>query len=314
MLFRTEIIPETTEFRLTPEKPVTLLGSCFVENIGAKMRSALWDARVNPCGIQYNPMSLAAVVECALEQTPAAPYMFDYEGLWHNWLMPSAFSSPSRDEAERLFTAALQELREALTCSQALMVTFGTALLYTLRESGRVAGNCHKVPQEHFAVSMASPEEISDLWQPLIERLLALNPELKLIFTVSPVRHLRPSVRRNTLSKATLQLAVERLTEQHRGVATYFPAYELLMDDLRDYRFYGADMTHPSPAAVDYIWEKFAGCYLDEPARRLLAEGEQLRRRMDHRQLTASPSAAEFHAATERLLADFLRRHPAMKP
>ena len=315
MKFRTEVTPAAASFSLSPERPVLLLGSCFVENIGRMMRSSLWDADLNPCGIQYNPFSIARVIRTALSgRCPDTEY-FLHDGLWRNWLLPTSFTALTRQEAEALADEAFAALRNALLRASAVVVTFGTAFLYGLADSGRVVGNCHKVPQDRFRTRIASVDEIEALWTDLMADLRRLNPDVKFIFTVSPVRHLRPSVRNNTLSKATLHLAVERLTALPD--TEYFPAYELLTDDLRDYRFYADDMVHPSQQAVEYIWDKFCATYLTEPSRQLLEQGARLRKRLDHRRLApadGSPAQTDFERETDRILREFLAAHPAMKP
>lgn len=286
--FRTEIEVPEAPFRLKADRPVLFIGSCFSDNIGGRLLDCMAPAPVNPCGVQFNPASIAQVIECALDNNRLPDDLFfHHDGLWRCWLLPTAFAAAELQPAIDKADEALRRLRESLKEAQALVVTFGTAQVYrhmqsTLSSFEGIVSNCHKVPAKEFSHEMLSVDDISRLWLPLIERLKGFNPSLRFIFTVSPVRHLNPSPRLNTLSKATLHLAVDQLVAKSEDTI-YFPAWELLMDDLRDYRFYAKDLTHPSDVAVDYIWQHFVDTFYDDSQRRLLAEGASRHRRLSHR-------------------------------
>jgi lysophospholipase L1-like esterase len=318
MKLLTEIPIPPSAAPLDPHKPILLIGSCFTSNIGDAMRNAFWDAAVNPCGVQYNPLSMASLISAALEGTLPAGSLFDYQGLWRNWLMPTTFSAPTAEAAAGKAAEALAVLRQYLASAQAIFVTFGTANIYEhiparAGEWEGVVANCHKVPASQFKSRLASVSEIVDCWQQIMALIRKINARVRFIFTVSPIRHLRPSARVNTISKATLHLAVEELT-QGCEAAEYFPAWEILTDELRDYRFYASDLTHPSEVAVDYIREKFQQCYLTTASQQVLAQGAALTRRHMHRPLTASEiEIASFREETERLTAAFLAMHPGMR-
>lgn len=286
MKFRTEYKAERSDVLLNPDREVMLLGSCFAVNIVKRMVRCRWDA-VNPFGVLFNPLSIATAVNLALSPENEAKQeiedsIFECDGIRHSWLFDSGMSSRDKAVSETRIADALALFRDRIAKSEALFVTFGTAWCYFLNQTGTVAANCHKQPQSLFTRRRISIEEIAEVWTPLIEKLREINPSLEVIFTVSPVRHLKDGFVENMRSKATLILAVEELCRRF-DFCRYFPAYEILNDDLRDYRFYAADLAHPSDQAVDYIWEIFQETYLDPAGRQRLKEGEKLTRLSEHR-------------------------------
>lgn len=286
MKFRTEYKAERSDVLLNPDRGVMLLGSCFAENIVKRMVRCRWDA-VNPFGVLFNPLSIATAVNLALSPENEAKEeiedsIFECDGIRHSWLFDSGMSSRDKAVSETRIADALALFRDRIAKSEALFVTFGTAWCYFLNRTGVVAANCHKQPQSLFTRRRISIEEIAEVWTPLIEKLREINPSLEVIFTISPVRHLKDGFVENMRSKATLILAVEELCRRF-DFCRYFPAYEILNDDLRDYRFYASDLAHPSDQAVDYIWEIFQETYLDPAGRQRLKEGEKLTRRSEHR-------------------------------
>lgn len=318
MKFRTEIELPRAVFALDPARPVLLIGSCFTDSIGSRMRASMCPATVNPCGVQYNPESMAQLIESALGGALPAESIFFHDGLWRCWLMSSAFASPSRGEAEDKAYTALNSLGAALRRTETVIVTFGTAQAYVHLPSATsafatVVGNCHKVPQREFSRTMLTVGSIVSRWSCIVDLVRAVNPDVRFIYTVSPVRHLSPSARLNTLSKATLHLAADELVAADRGRSAYFGAWELLIDDLRDYRFYAGDMTHPSAVAADYIWDAFRRCFYSEEHRRLLDEGAAIVRRATHRRLTADEAGdSTFRSETADMADRFMRAHPGL--
>lgn len=315
MKFRTEYLPERDRgLTLRPERPLVLVGSCFADNISARMRSCLWDAE-NPLGVLFNPLSIADALElCLLDPDPMPAFegsLFESGGVWHSWMFDTGMSALTREECRAMFRERRRVLREAVERGGCLFVTFGTSWCYFLKDRpGTVAANCHKMPGGLFERRRVSTEEIATRWRGLFDRLRLAFPGLRIVLTVSPVRHVRDGLHGNAVSKAVLLLAVEELCATCGG-ASYFPAYEIVNDDLRDYRFYASDLVHPSAEAVEYIWEAFTAAYLDDAGRRYLKEGESLRRRLEHRPLMpGAPGAAEFKEETRRMLAGFLRRYP----
>ena len=323
MKFRTEYIPSPADRPLDPEQPVVLLGSCFTRSIGEKMQQSLWRAWVNPTGVLYNPLSIARVLEAAIADDYSTSRIVEdslvsSSEMWVSWLADSTATTGSRADTAALLTSRLKLLADLIDRAGALIVTLGTAWIYELREQpGYIVANCHKFPSDTFTRRRLTPEEIAARWIPLAARLHKRNPQLRIIFTISPIRHLKDGFEGNALSKAILHLACDRLC-QSIPAAEYFPSYEILTDDLRDYRYYAADLTHPSEEAVEYIWEKFQERYLTDAARTLLREGEKVMKALSHRPIIACDipeirsRAEDFRRQAEERYLDFIRRHPDM--
>lgn len=313
MKFRTEIEPIKSDIALSIDNPLAFVGSCFADNISARMRRCLWQAE-NPLGVLFNPMSIAQALRYTLlEKNPANhydEYIFTDGELSHTWLFDSSFSGKAEWMSHK-FLNARGRLDGILRHGRTLFVTFGTAICYYLNSKpGFVVANCHKQPASLFTRRRVSVDEITDVWCKLILELGQAYPGLKIIFTVSPVRHVRDGLHENQLSKSTLLIAADRLSRQFEN-CHYFPAYEIVNDDLRDYRFYTSDLVHPNDMAVEYIWEKLLDTYVSATERRELAEGEKIAKRAAHRPIIADSSAAEdFRKTTEKLYAEFAARHP----
>lgn len=317
MKFRTEYVAEPGVVRLDVEKAVTLLGSCFSENIGRLMQESMWDARINPTGVLFNPISISNAVETAFlsECGRSGEPPFKIERFGNRWISVdfSYLSESTRKQAEAEAAHRLDILRQTLKESWTLIVTFGTAWVFEDNETGRVVANCHKLPSQRFFRRRLSVSEIVETWKRCVSCLRKVNPELKIIFSVSPVRHLADGFVGNSLSKATLRLAIEELVGVFDNCC-YFPSFEILTDDLRDYRFYADDMLHPSSAGEEYIWEKFQQTFLDKKNIDILGEGAKLWRRLNHRSLYPdSEEYKKFQESTHRLLNEFLASHPGMK-
>lgn len=316
MNFRTEInLSPSSESLLSPERPVLMFGSCFASQLSERLRSTLWDAS-NPLGVLYNPLSILRAIDILLDRNEEAfaDSLLGHDGIIHSFLFDSRMSSGSRGECMDRFRTLADNLSHKLKRAEALFITFGTAWCWFLAENpDYVVANCHRQPDSLFMRRRLSPGEIAKIWTDGAERLHDRFPNLRLYFTVSPVRYLKEGAHGNQLSKAVLLLAVERIcgTLPYCG---YFPSYELLLDDLRDYRFYASDLVHPSDAAVEYIYEKFCDAFLGPDGRRLIKEGEALNRTFGHRPIL--PEADSVAADRRKALADradaFARLHPGM--
>lgn len=235
---------------------IMLLGSCFADEVGAQFVRGGFDALVNPFGTLYNPSSIAAILQRCITPAESTEIFEDNDGIWHSWLHHSKFSAHSRAELQEKINAATQTASQYLRTADVLIITFGTAIIYRLQSDGMLVANCHKQPDSLFTRHRLSPSDITDQWQPLLLALHDINPHLHIIFTVSPIRHKRDGYHINQISKGILLQAVDELVG-----ASYFPSYEILLDELRDYRFYADDMIHPSPLAVQYIWQRFQDTY-----------------------------------------------------
>lgn len=260
---------------------VVMVGSCFAQNVGERMRRAGFDVLLNPNGISYNPMSIAAVLRRLVRgEEYTADDVREYDGRWVSMLHHGCFDGSDAELALGRIREAYEEARVALGEATHLIVTFGSSWVYEL--DGKVVNNCHKMPNKWFDERQLSVNEIVEEWRGLIGELRVFNAGLKLLFTVSPVRYMGRGAHRSQVNKATLLLAVDEICEGC-DEALYFPSYEVVMDELRDYRFYAADMIHPSEQAVEYVWERFVEAYVTDEARREMAVVEKERRRSEHR-------------------------------
>lgn len=286
MKFRTEYRPLPSSLRLSPEHPVVLLGSCFSQNIARKMIECDWEA-FNGVGTLYNPLSIAKVLDLLLFDddffTTTKKSLFQApDGLIHSWFFDTHFSRMSADECISAIENCRKNLVSTLSQAETLIVTFGTAWCYFLTEDKELVANCHKMPQDMFVRRRISITEIVDVWTKFCQQLKNRFPNLSIIFTVSPVRHMKDGFEGNARSKATLLLAVEEICNRY-DFCHYFPAYEIISDDLRDYRFYATDLVHPSDSAVEYIWEIFRQTFLDSRGENLLKEGNRRYKALNHR-------------------------------
>jgi hypothetical protein len=260
-----------------------MMGSCFVENISVKMLQAGFTADVNPFGIVYNPASLAAgLYDLINKKTYTENQLFRHEGACHSFSHHSRFSGTTTETVLEKINSSIGRSSEFLRQATILIVTFGTANTYRFISSGEVVSNCHKLPAKLFEENRLTIRQITGQWNELIRELQILNPGLKILFTVSPIRHWKDGANANQLSKATLLLALNELIEANTG-CYYFPSYEILLDDLRDYRFYADDLIHPNSQALDYIWEKFGDAYFDLKTKELIKVYEKKQKALNHR-------------------------------
>ena len=261
MRFRTEIETKLGH-AISANSRLVLIGSCFADNIGKKLCEHGFDVVHNPLGPLFNPLSTANAIESALDnECRPADNVLLHDNIWHAMDWASRYQNENRDKLQSAVNKDLAILKNAIARADTLFVTFGTAYVYFIAESGRIAGNCHKLPSGLFIRRRIGIEEITERWAPLLKRLEDIGK--RVVFTVSPVRHVADGLHANNVSKATLMLAVDRLG------AEYFPAYEIVCDDLRDYRFYASDLKHPSESAVDYIFEKFSDTYFTQETKEI---------------------------------------------
>ncbi len=296
------------QMRLTHDDGVVLIGSCFADNVGEKLREAHFRCCVNPFGTLYNPMSVAEAIQwivrseelgvrseelfcCAVacpdgnNSSLLTPHssLNNSSLIWHSWMHHSRFSASSAEVLVDNINAAIAEGHEALKNAKLLIVTLGSAYVYRLAETGRIVANCHKQDERMFRRGRVSVSDIVDEWLPLIDELRTMNPQIRIMFTVSPIRHKRDGLHANQLSKATLLLAVDELCERRPDMCCYFPAYEIMMDELRDYRFYADDMVHPSSLAVEYIWQRFSDTFFDRKTQEEAERWRKVAKRERHR-------------------------------
>jgi hypothetical protein len=245
MKLQTVVDIQPSLWKIGYEDKVLMVGSCFSDEIGEQMKQRNLRVTCNPFGTLYNPLSIAQ----ALTMTKM-PELIEQDGLWHSMAHHGAFSHPTKEEAEAAVSASIETMQQALDEATVVIVTFGTAWVYEM--DGAIVGNCHKLHETCFCRRRLSVDEIVATWQPILERY----PDKHWLFSVSPIRHIKDGLHENQLSKATLLQAVEAISYQLSAVS-YFPSYEIVLDELRDYRFYADDLVHPSSMAVNYIWERF---------------------------------------------------------
>ncbi len=271
-------------FRMTYADELLLMGSCFATHIGRLLNDAKFRCDVNPYGVLYNPASISTSLrEIIAGKTYSKDDLFFYGECWHSAMHHGDFSSSDSEEILSRINDRLNEAHRKITSLHYLLITFGTAWVYEQKENGKIAGNCHKQPENLFTRRKLSVEEIVQDYTALINELKQINPSLQILFTVSPIRHVRDGMHQNQLSKSTLLLAIDALQEKFPENISYFPAYEIVLDELRDYRFYAEDMVHPSELAVKYVWEKFVECCVSAETLEIMQESENIRKALQHK-------------------------------
>ena len=298
MEFRTPVALPPSPQKITLRTPVLAMGSCFAEVMGERLAAHKFTTRVNPFGVIFNPVSLAALLDGALAGGSA-----DREGLVHTregWRHYDFHSRLGAADPEALLAqtdAALAATGRFLADAGWLLLTLGTAFVYRRKDNGAVVANCHKVPSASFVKELLPLETIVAALDGTLSRLAGRHPHLRILLTVSPVRHTKDTLPLNAVSKSLLRVACHALASTHPHVQ-YFPAYEIMLDDLRDYRFYKPDMIHPSEVAETYIWQRLAEAYFDEPTQKFIGEWAKLRQALGHRPFNPNTKAHR----------DFLRR------
>ena len=282
MDFHLEFSPKPFETAIRHRDHLFLAGSCFTENIGAKLKQYKFSVLENPNGILFNPISIAKSVTSYLENKQYTQEDLFYQNeTWNSWEHHSRFSHPDKKECLRMINASQTLAHDYLGSANWVMLTLGSAFVYEL-DNKQVVANCHKVPTDKFNKRLLSVEEVLSALDNVMHRLFLFNPNLKIIFTISPVRHLRDGFIENNRSKAVLIQAVHHMINKFSKLF-YFPAYELVIDDLRDYRFYAEDMVHPNYAATNYVWDKFVVSCIDEPSQKLMKEINEINAAKSHK-------------------------------
>jgi len=268
-----------------------LIGSCFTENMYEKLMRHKFQCLQNPHGILFNPVSIKDAIKAYTNNIQYTENQLVYlNEAYHSWAHHSRFSHPNPAISIEMINAAVSQARDFLQQAKWVLLTFGSAWGYELKSSGNIVANCHKAPAEYFKRRLLSLQETNDLVSEIIQLLKGFNPELNIILTISPVRHLREGFVENNRSKATLIHAVHAAVEKFSDVF-YFPSYELVIDDLRDYRFYAEDMVHPNYQATAYVWEKFVASFISENSQKYMKEIEKLVFAKNHRAFNPNSEA-----------------------
>lgn len=270
--FRTKVNIDKQNIKIDYNTSTMFIGSCFSNNIGNKLKENKFESSSNPFGVLYNPASIAQIIQHSINKKRIkAEDLILHNGLWHSFDFHGSFSNPDINETLLLTNKTIENTHSYVKKAEILFVTFGTAWAYSYLSTGNIVSNCHKIPSNLFKRKRLSVPSIIAIWKKTLDSLELFNPKLQVVFTVSPVRHLKDGAHENQLSKATLLLAIDQLIKEYSNVS-YFPAYEIVMDELRDYRFYNNDMTHLTDLAVDYIFEKFKESYFHNNTSQFLKE------------------------------------------
>lgn len=284
MNFRTQIPINNSDFPIDYLSKLLLLGSCFAENIGDKFQYYKFQTTVNPFGIIFNPFSLEKLIKRVIEKNYFTEEdIFYHNDLWHCYEVHSELSNPNKEEfldnLNRIIDLTNKQITELTHC----FITLGTSWVYRNNETNEIVANCHKVPQKEFTKELLSVEQIEKSLQSIVTLIHSINPNVKFVFTVSPVRHIKDGFVENNMSKANLISSVYTIVKQNSNYINYFPSYEIVMDELRDYRFYKEDMLHPNQQAIDYIWNKLSTSFFPTETLKVVQEIETIQKGLAHR-------------------------------
>jgi hypothetical protein len=283
----------TPGFQIGYNDTILLFGSCFAESIGNRLLRNKFKTEVNPFGVLYNPASITENLNLLFEkkQFTEANLNF-YNSLWFSFNHHSNFSSKDKNECLNKINSRLSSSKQSIKSSTCFIFTLGTSWIYRLKGSNNVVANCHKLPDKNFIREFLSPEQTVKLFKPVLEKLVKQNSQVKFVFTVSPIRHWKDGAIENARSKASLIMAIKELENSFSNLY-YFPVYEIFMDEMRDYRYYAADMLHPSDFAIDYVWEKFADTFFSTDTKSIIKEVDKLLKSFEHKPL--SPESTTYN-------------------
>lgn len=311
MEFRTKIDIPISNIHITHKSRILMFGSCFIENIGKLLIDSKFEVNINPFGILYNPRSISQAIRLLLTgkkftEKDLFEYRNSYHSLWHH----GAFSDTNRDECLKKINSSLEKAGNTLKDLDFLIITFGTSYVFRHKERNMIVGNCHKLPDDNFERYRLDINDITDDWSELLKQIKTINPHLHILFTVSPIRHIKDGAHNNQLSKSTLLLAIDKLIQTHEDVS-YFPSYEIVLDELRDYRFYNEDMTHLTPTAIRYIWERFAETYFNKETYKVMNDWQKILLSIRHKPSNAqSDEYNDFLRQTLLKLEVFNEKYP----
>jgi hypothetical protein len=311
MLFRTEIGLNKSNLTLDHSHKLFFIGSCFADNIGSLLHERWFDVVINPFGTVYNPFSIANIFDrVARHQLIEESELIQYNDLWIHHDFHSKYNSIDKKNILESINKSIAETIKYLTNSDYICITLGTAWVYELISTQEIVSNCHKRPQAFFTKKMLTYEACVQCLEKLYADIICINKNAKIIFTLSPVRHIKDGIENNSLSKATLLQSIHSLTSKYES-CTYFSSYEIMMDDLRDYRFYKEDMIHPTEQAVKYIWEKFVNHYMNENTKITITKIEKINTFKQHR--PSSADDANYEVQLQKIWAEEIELRSKLK-
>ena len=290
--FRTILPFESSEFKISHSDTLLSIGSCFSENIGERLLNYKFPIIVNPYGILFNPISIVQSLQQIIDNRKFSESdIFHHNDRWQSFYHHGRFSNIDKATCLNNINDAITTSNQQIQNLDYLILTLGTANVFVHKESNQIVANCHKVPNSEFERKRLNINEITAAFEPVFNQLKMINPKLKIIFTVSPVRHIRDGLVENQRSKSTLLLAIDELVKKY-DFTSYFPSYELVLDDLRDYRFFKEDMIHPSKMAIDYIWDYFSKMYFSDKTSQITRQIDKIIQAKNHRPINPN---AENH-------------------
>ncbi len=283
MKFRTEIIPDKAKHPIDQNENIMTIGSCFAQNIGEYFKNYRFNILCNPFGVLYNPISIFNSLNLALKKKVFYQEdLLEKNGEWHSFYHHSDFSHHDPKICLEKINSGSKATFDFLSKADVAIITYGTAYVYKHIAQGIIVSNCHKIPSKEFEHYRLSLDETKKVIEQTVKLLKSVNENIRIIFTVSPVRHWKDGAVNNQLSKSTLLLAVDEIVKSNKN-CEYFPSYEIVMDDLRDYRFYNSDLLHPNTIATDYIWEKFCSTTLSDSCLSIMSEVEKIMKSREHK-------------------------------
>ncbi len=292
-------LPKQDPYRFSYDSKIVLFGSCFAQHIGTKLAYFNFQSLCNPFGILFHPLAIEKLITAAINQKEyQEDELFFLNEQWHSFDAHSKLSTQKKEELISNLNAALQSTNNYIREASHLFISLGTAWVYRHIESDAVVANCHKIPQKNFLKELLSVDQITNSLEATISLIRSINPRISILLTVSPVRHIKDGLIENNRSKAHLLAAEHRLVSPRQNIH-YFPSYELLMDELRDYRFYNRDMIHPNDLAIDYIWEKFQNTWMAPEAVATTEEVAAIRKAQAHKPF--NPKGSEYQNFLEKL-------------
>lgn len=315
MEFRTQIPIPKSGNPIGYDSKIVSLGSCFAENMSDKLDGFKFQNTCNPFGIIFNPVSIEKMIYRIVNQFfYTEKDIFFHNERWHCFEVHSDLSCSNQEEFLENLNAVLRTSLIRLFQASHIIIAYGTSWVYRNLESNAIVANCHKVPQKEFSKEILSIETIEKSIKNTIGYFQIINPNVNFIFTVSPVRHLKDGFVENQLSKAHLITAIHKILQSTIYNLNYFPSYEIMMDELRDYRFYAEDMVHPNPVAIGYIWERFSETTISAESYSIMKEVETIQKGLQHRPFNAdSESHQQFLSKLQDKMAKLVSQYSFMK-
>ncbi|RDI51414.1 GSCFA domain-containing protein [Flavobacterium glaciei] len=317
MQFTTPIPIDKNEFPIDYSSKVMSIGSCFAVNMAEKLDYFKFQNSCNPVGILFHPLAIEKLIDFAVSQKKFTENdIFFYNERWHCFDVHSDLSNSNKEELLASLNALIKSTNQQITESTHFIITYGTSWVYRNIESDSIVANCHKVPQKQFKKELLSVEEIEKSIANTLKLIHAVNPNCTVVFTVSPVRHIKDGFVENQWSKANLFSAIHSvLKNEHSKMNTeYFPSYEIMMDELRDYRFYAEDMLHPNQVAIDYIWKRFKETTISEAAFNTMDEVENVQKSLSHKPFNPnSESHLKFESKVREKITKLENQYSFMK-